>query len=161
MSKEQDVKYKVEGEHHLVNRHPHTSHCLVFARMFNCVARDTGSSVCARHLIHVSCACVSDLSSTLHFALFTVSLIFYFILLIFIFIFYVGRFGENSLCASANEESDSLVNNALSHKVHVQDQESSVLIRSEGCGHRSSGSTAAWARYGVLLIAEQRCNRAV
>ena len=36
----------------------------------------------------------SDLSSTLHFALFTVSLIFLFILLIFIFIFHVGRFGE-------------------------------------------------------------------
>ena len=49
--------------------------------------------VCARHLIHVSCACVSGLSSTLHFALFTVSLIFYFILLIFHVIFYVGRFG--------------------------------------------------------------------
>ena len=48
----------------------------------------------ARHPIHVSCACVSDLSSTLHFALFTVSLIFYFILLIFIFT--VGRFRENS-----------------------------------------------------------------
>ena len=36
----------------------------------------------------------SDLSSTLHFALFTVSLIFLLILLIFIFIFHVGRFGE-------------------------------------------------------------------
>ena len=35
-----------------------------------------------------------DLSSTLHFALFTVSLIFDFILLIFLFIFHVGRFGE-------------------------------------------------------------------
>ena len=33
----------------------------------------------ARQTIHDSCACVSDLSSTLHFALFTVSLIFYFI----------------------------------------------------------------------------------
>ena len=52
--------------------------------------------VSARHTIHVSCACVSDLSSTLHFALFTVSLIFYFILLIFHFIFYVGRFGDKS-----------------------------------------------------------------
>ena len=47
--------------------------------------------------LHVSCACVSDFSSTLHFALFTVSLIFYFILLIFHFIFYVGRFGEKFL----------------------------------------------------------------
>ena len=55
-----------------------------------------GSSVGAHHTIHASCACVSDFSSTLHFALFTVSLIFYFILLIFHFIFYVGRFGEKS-----------------------------------------------------------------
>ena len=53
--------------------------------------------VSARRVIHVSCACVSDFSSTLHFALFTVSLIFNFILLIFIFTFYVGLFGENSL----------------------------------------------------------------
>ena len=36
------------------------------------------------------------LSSTLNFALFTISLIFYFILLIFIFTFNVGRFGEDS-----------------------------------------------------------------
>ena len=50
--------------------------------------------VSARHTIHVSCACVFDLSSTLHCARFTVSPIFYFILLIFHFIFYVGRFGE-------------------------------------------------------------------
>ena len=41
--------------------------------MFNSVARDIEPSVSARHPIHVSCACVSDLSSTLHFALFTVS----------------------------------------------------------------------------------------
>ena len=48
-----------------------------------------------------------------HFALFTVSLIFYFILLIFIFTFYVGSVRrEFPLCASAYEESDSLVNNA-------------------------------------------------
>ena len=62
--------------------------------MFNSAARDIGSRCSARHSIRVSCACVVDLSSTLHFALFTVSLIFYFILLIFIFTFYVGRFGE-------------------------------------------------------------------
>ena len=51
----------------------------------------------ARPTIHVSCACVSNLSSTLslHFSL--VSLIFYFILLNLHFIFNVGRFGENSL----------------------------------------------------------------
>ena len=50
-------------------------------------------AVSARHTIHVSCACVSDLSSTLHYALSKVSPIFYFILLIFHFIFHVGRFG--------------------------------------------------------------------
>ena len=59
----------------------------MFLCTHNNVARDIGSSVSARHTIHVSCACVSDLSSTLHFALSTVSLIFY-------FIFYVSRFGE-------------------------------------------------------------------
>ena len=37
-----------------------------------------------------------DSSSTLHSALFTVSPIFHFILLIFVFTFYVSRFGENS-----------------------------------------------------------------
>ena len=66
---------------------------------------------CPRHVIHVSCACVSDLSSTLNFALFTFSLIFYFILLIFIFTFNVGRFGAKPPVRFANEESDSLVNN--------------------------------------------------
>ena len=83
----------------------------MFLRTHNNVARDLGSSVSARHPIHVSCACVSDLSSTLHFALFTVSVIFVFILLIFIF--YVGRFGVKPLRASANDEEPSpLVNNA-------------------------------------------------
>ena len=62
--------------------------------MFHNVARDIGSRCSARHVIHVSCACVFDSSSTLHFALFTVSLIFYLILLIFIFTFHVGRCGE-------------------------------------------------------------------
>ena len=61
--------------------------------MSNDVSHDTGSSVSARHTIHVSCACVSDPSSTFHLALFTVSPIFYFILLIFHFTFHVGRFG--------------------------------------------------------------------
>ena len=45
---------------------------------------------------------------TLHF----VSPIFYFILLSFHFIFFVNRFGAKPLCASANEESGPLVNNA-------------------------------------------------
>ena len=74
--------------------HPHTSHYLVFARMSNDVSHDSGSRCwCASY--H-PCACVFDLSSTLHLALFTVSLIFYFILLIFHFLFHVGRFGDKS-----------------------------------------------------------------
>ena len=51
----------------------------MFARTHFNVARDIGSRCSARHVIHVSCACVFDFSSTLHFALFTVSLIIYFI----------------------------------------------------------------------------------
>ena len=47
----------------------------------------------ARHTIHVSCACVFDLSSTLSWHSSCVSPIFYFILLISHFIFYVDRFG--------------------------------------------------------------------
>ena len=62
---------------------------LVFARMCNNLSHDIGSRCkCA------SChPCFMRLSSTLHFAIFTVSPIFLFILLIFIFIFHVGRFG--------------------------------------------------------------------
>ena len=37
----------------------------MFVRIHNDVSHDIGSSVCARHLIHVSCAWVFDLSSTL------------------------------------------------------------------------------------------------
>ena len=43
----------------LWTEHPHTSPFLVFARMFNDVSHDIGSSVCARHTIHVSCAWLS------------------------------------------------------------------------------------------------------
>ena len=64
--------------------------------MFDSVARDIGSKCIARHPIHVSCACVSDLSSTLHSALLTVSPIFYFILLIFYFLFHVDVAGARS-----------------------------------------------------------------
>ena len=49
--------------------------------------------VSARHTIHVSCACVFDLSSTLSSHSSLVSPIFYFILLIIYFIFHVDRFG--------------------------------------------------------------------
>ena len=49
--------------------------------------------VSARRTIHVSCACVFDVSSTLSSHSSFVSPIFCFILLIFHFIFYVDRFG--------------------------------------------------------------------
>ena len=54
---------------------------ILFARMCNFLSHDIGSSVCARHLIHVSCACVFDLSSTLSSHSSFVSPIFHFILL--------------------------------------------------------------------------------
>ena len=75
--------------------HPHTSHFLVFARMFNSVAHDTGSRCSAHHVIHVSCALSGCASWFLFDSPLCIlhSLIFYFILLIFI-IFHVGRFGE-------------------------------------------------------------------
>ena len=53
--------------------------------------------VSARHTIHVSCACVFDLSSTVSSHSSFVSPIFHFILLIFHFIFYVDRFGAKTL----------------------------------------------------------------
>ena len=55
--------------------------------------------VSARHTIHVSCACVFDLSSTLSSHSSFISPIFYFILLIL----KIGS-EQNTLCASANEE---------------------------------------------------------
>ena len=63
----------------------------MFLCTHNSVVHDIGSRCSARHTIHVSCAWVVvrfDLSSTLHFALSTVSPIFNFILLIFIFTFW-------------------------------------------------------------------------
>ena len=83
----------------LVNRTP--SH-IIFSRvslhLFHCrtwhLLKAQGSRLSAsRHPCFMRSVCF-DLSSTLHFALFTVSLIFLFILLIFIFIFHVGWFGE-------------------------------------------------------------------
>ena len=83
----------------LWTEHPHTSHFLVLAFMFNSVARDIGLKVFARVMSSMSHVVVrSDLPSTLHSALFTVSLIFYFILLIFVFIliFHVDVAGARS-----------------------------------------------------------------
>ena len=73
------------------------------------------------HVIHVSSAwcCCLDFSTTLHFALFTVSLIFFFILLIFIFIFHVGWFGEKVHCALPRMRSYALwPTTILSHFIH-------------------------------------------
>ena len=71
---------------------------------------------CARHsitsMLHAHCV-LSGYSSRLHVALFTVSLIFHLILLIFIFNFHVGWFGENTLRTLANEEPDTSVDTAL------------------------------------------------
>ena len=74
----------------------HIFSCFFHSTHFN-VAHDIGSRwlSASRHPSFMRSVC-SDLSSTLHFALFTVSLIFLFILLIFVFIFHVGRFGEKS-----------------------------------------------------------------
>ena len=55
--------------------------------------------VSARHTIHVSCACVFDLSSTLSSHSSLVSLIFFFILLIFYFLFHVNLADPRSPCA--------------------------------------------------------------
>ena len=55
--------------------------------------------VSARHTIHVSCACVFDLSLTLSSHSSFVSPIFYFILLIFHFIFCADHFGAKTPCA--------------------------------------------------------------
>ena len=73
--------------------------------MCNSVAREIGSRCSARHVIHVSCACVSDLSSqsltsSTSSSLSSSSLV-----------MWVGS-ERIFLCASANEKSDSLVNNA-------------------------------------------------
>ena len=70
---------------------------LVFVRTHTVVSHDIGSSVCARHLIHVSCAWVFDLSSTLSSHSSFVSPIFYFILLIFYFLFHVDVAWARSL----------------------------------------------------------------
>ena len=77
----------------------HFQHVTFFSclRVCNNLSHDVGSSVCARHIIHVSCACffisLRPSLRTLHFCL---SLIFYFILLIFYFILHVDRFGARS-----------------------------------------------------------------
>ena len=84
--------------HESVNRTLHTSPFFSCLRACVMLSHTTliGSSVCARNIIHVSCACVFDLSSTLSSHSLFLSPIFYFILLIFHFIFYVGRLGEKS-----------------------------------------------------------------
>ena len=97
--------------------HPHTSHFLVFVRMFNNVARDIGSKVFVRVMSSMCHAlvCLASLRlSTLHssqslsssasssWSSPSSSV-------------WIGS-EKNPLCASANEESDPLVNNAPSHR---------------------------------------------
>ena len=80
--------------------------------MVNDVSHDITSSVCARHLIHVSCACVFDLSSTLSSHSSFVSPIFYFILLKDTSSsMWIGS-EQDPPCISPNEELGTLANNA-------------------------------------------------
>ena len=75
-------------------------HALCEQNIFSCLSvlmimshTTLAQGVSARHTIHVSCACVFDLSSTFSSHSSVVSPIFYLILLIFHFIFNVDRFG--------------------------------------------------------------------
>ena len=95
-----------------VNRTLHMLFFLVFVRMFNDVSHDIGSSVCARHLIHVSYACVFDPSSTLSSHSSFVSPIFYFILLKDTSSSMWIGLEQDPLCTSPNEELGTLANNA-------------------------------------------------
>ena len=98
-----------------VNRSP--SHVTFFsclrALAINChTTLAQSSSVCVRHIIRVSCACVFDLCSTLSSHSSFVSPIFYFILLIFSSPFMWMLPEQDPLCTSPNEESGPLANNA-------------------------------------------------
>ena len=86
---------KLQGVSVMGTEHPHTLHFRVFHSTHFNVARDIGSRClsASRRPCFTRSVC-SDLSSTLHVALFTVSLIFLFILLFFIF--HVGWFDEKS-----------------------------------------------------------------
>ena len=80
-----------------VNRTP--SHVTFFSCLRACVMMShttLAQGVCARHLIHVSCDCVFDLSSTLSSHFLCVSSIFSFILPIFHFLFCVDVAGARS-----------------------------------------------------------------
>ena len=87
----------------------------MFVRTHNDVSHDIGSSVCARHLIHVSCACVFDLSSTFSSHSSFVSPIFHFFFLNLDFYLFSSMWmssEQDPLCTLPNEEVGPLANNA-------------------------------------------------
>ena len=55
------------------------------------------------------------------------------VLVIFIFIFHVGWFGENPLCASANEESRSSADNNSCN--HLKEGSNATVTRNPHVGH--------------------------
>ena len=97
-----------------MNRTPHTSPFFSCLRACAIICHTTLAQVFVRvspSMCHAP-GSVFDLSSTLSLHSSFVSPIFYFILLIFHFIFYVGRFGARSLVRFENEEFGTFVNNA-------------------------------------------------
>ena len=83
------------GEQNTLTRHIFSSLSALMMMSHTTLAQ----GVSARHTIHVSCACMFDLSSTLSSHSSFVFPIFCFFLLIFHFIFYVDRFGAKNPCA--------------------------------------------------------------
>ena len=115
-----DAKKKAAEE--LCEQNTLTRHIFLCLRACLIMSHTTlAQGVSARHTIHVSCACVFDLSSTLSSHSSFVSHIFHFVLLIFLFIFHLDRFGViTPLCASANEESGPFGQQRHSHRLWAQ-----------------------------------------
>ena len=128
-------KNTLTSSYNLWTEHPRTSHFLVLHSTHFNVARDIGSTVLrARHPCIIRMVLLSWHSSTLHSALFTVSLIFFFIFLIFIFvsIFHVGWFGEEYLVRfrewevrhSGREESSQVMSPTSSTEIFIHESSS-------------------------------------
>ena len=115
--------------------------------MFNSVARGHWLKMVVRVMSSMfSCAGVVvrfDSSSTLHYALSTVSLIFSFILLIFICIFHMGRFGETFPCALPRMRSLTLWSTT------PLSQELMVLLRK---AQKITSVTCGRAHYGPRFV---------